>query len=150
MCACTRVCKVSKKVGHMSPHTLGDCRSVSLTTGVGKVSTLLADGDWLSLSFPLFQSTADLRRCFNHSWYGTMPLHMYRMLPSPPLLPKLVIFQPPALLSVSHFQSHTCMHLSTFVHIHTHVVFRREVSLQADAVNISLEYAAKLPSGPNE
>lgn len=81
VCADTCVSKVTKNVGHMLPHTLGAWRSVSLTTGAGKVSTLLADGDWLPPFFPSSQSTADLRRCFNHSWYGTVA---QRASPHPP------------------------------------------------------------------
>jgi len=75
VCKDVCICKILENIGHTLPHTLGDKRSVSLTTGAGQVSTLLADVDWLFPSFPSSQSAADLRRWFNHSWYGIIAQH---------------------------------------------------------------------------
>lgn len=115
----------------------GDCRSVSLTTGPGKVSTLLADGDWLSLFFSSSQSTADPRRCFNHLWYGTVAQQAAPHAPS--------------LLSLFTSRGHIYMHI--ILHVHIQYMYTCSVPIPADSCSkysIRLEYAAKLPDGPNQ
>lgn len=77
-----RNCTVTRNLSEMLPHTLRRCKSISLTSGVGIVSTMLANGDWLTPFFPLSQSGADPRRCFNHPWYGAAVQHA-PLRPSP-------------------------------------------------------------------
>lgn len=115
LCMCARSC-VSVWWLKCRPHaadTLGDRRSVSLTTGVGKVSTLLADGDWLSPFLPPSQSTADPRHCFNHSLYGTVAEQAI-LHPAHSVLPASVTSP---LLSISLFPLLPLPTIPTFLHL---------------------------------
>ncbi len=148
VCVDMCVSKVTKNVGHMLPHTLGDCRSVSLTTGAGKVSTLLADGDWLSPFFPSSQSTADLRHCFNHSSYGSVA---QQATPYPPHAVSRYLPRPLTPLSLTSRDALAC----TLQHMYTYMCIGSAHKWDIPAgscskYSISLEYAAKLPAGVKE
>ncbi len=136
----------------MLPHILGDCRSVFLTSRAGKVSTLLADRNGLSAFFPSSQSAANLRRCFNHSWYGTMT---QRAAPHPSNTHTHTntdmhsLSSMPPQSTLTHFQR-TQLHEQHNIHTYMCTCLAPIPAGSCSKYSNSPENAAKLSTGPNE
>lgn len=111
-------------------------RGVSLTTGLGKVSSLLADGDWLSPFFSMSQATAEPSH-FNHLWCGTAPQQA---------APHAISLHSVSLPMQTHFHAYYTVCTLT---IHVHMV---SSALQAAVVNTVSAWSVsqKLPDGLNQ